>query len=111
DRYGVDGVMIGRASIGHPWIFNAIKHFMATGMHLSAPTLNDRVDAAREHLERSIAWKGDWEGVVEMRRHYTNYFKGLPDFKEHRLRLVTERDPRIVLELLEVVRAAYALAA
>ena len=62
-------------------------------------------------LERSIAWKGDWEGVVEMRRHYTNYFKGLPDFKEHRLRLVTERDPRIVLELLEVVRAAYALAA
>lgn len=111
ERYGVDGVMIGRASIGHPWIFNAVKHYIATGTHLPAPTLNDRVDAAREHLERSIAWKGDWEGVVEMRRHYGNYFRGLPDFKERRLRLVTERDPRIVLELLEEVRAAYALAA
>ena len=111
ERYGVDGVMIGRASIGHPWIFNAVKHYIATGTHSPAPTLNDRVDAAREHLERSIAWKGDWEGVVEMRRHYGNYFRGLPDFKERRLRLVTERDPRIVLELLEEVRAAYALAA
>ena len=111
ERYGVDGVMIGRVSIGHPWIFNAVKHYIATGTHLPAPTLNDRVDAAREHLERSIAWKGDWEGVVEMRRHYGNYFRGLPDFKERRLRLVTERDPRIVLELLEEVRAAYALAA
>lgn len=111
ERYGVDGVMIGRASIGHPWIFNQIKHFMATGEHLPPPTLNDRVDAAREHLERSIAWKGDWEGVVEMRRHYTNYFKGLPNFKDHRTKLVTERDPHLVLELLEEVRSAFALAA
>ena len=69
------------------------------------------MDAAREHLERSIAWKGDWEGVVEMRRHYTNYFRGLPNFKEHRMKLVTEREPRILLELLEAVRELFALAA
>ncbi|MBL7985015.1 MAG: tRNA dihydrouridine synthase DusB [Flavobacteriales bacterium] len=110
-RYGVDGVMIGRASIGYPWIFNAIKHFMATGTHLPPPSLNDRVDAAREHLERSIAWKGEYEGVVEMRRHYTNYFRGIPNFKEHRMKLVTERDPRILIELLEEVRIAFRLAA
>lgn len=110
-RYGVDGVMIGRASIGYPWIFNAIKHFMATGTHLPPPSLNDRVDAAREHLERSIAWKGEYEGVVEMRRHYTNYFRGIPNFKEHRMKLVTERDPRILIELLEEVRTAFRLAA
>ncbi len=110
-RYGVDGVMIGRASIGHPWIFNEVKHYMATGTHKAPPTLDDRVDAAREHLERSIAWKGDWEGVVEMRRHYGNYFKGLPNFKDHRMKLVTERDPRVLLELLEAVREAYQAAA
>ncbi len=110
-RYGVDGVMIGRASIGYPWIFNAIKHFMATGVHLPPPTLNDRVDAAREHLERSISWKGEYEGVVEMRRHYTNYFRGIPNFKEHRMKLVTERDPRILIELLEEVRSVFGLAA
>jgi len=111
ERYGVDGLMIGRASIGQPWIFNEIKHFFRTGEHLAPPTLSDRVDAACEHLERSIAWKGEWEGVVEMRRHYTNYFKGLPNFKDHRMKLVTERDPRILFELLEEVRTNYALAA
>jgi nifR3 family TIM-barrel protein len=110
-RYGVDGVMIGRASIGHPWIFNEVKHYLATGTHKAPPTLDDRVDAAREHLERSIAWKGDWEGVVEMRRHYGNYFKGLPNFKDHRMKLVTERDPRVLIELLEAVREAYQAAA
>jgi nifR3 family TIM-barrel protein len=111
DRYGVDGLMIGRASIGAPWIFNQVKHFFATGEHLAPPTLDDRVDAAREHFERSLLWKGEHEGVVEMRRHYSNYFKGLPDFKDHRMKLVTERDPRIVLELLEAVRSQFALAA
>ena len=110
-RYGVDGVMIGRASIGHPWIFNEIKHYLATGTHLPAPTMDMRVDAAREHLERGIAWKGLHEGVVEMRRHYGNYFRGLPDFKQWRLRLCTENDPARVLDLLEEVRGAYALVA
>lgn len=111
DRFGVDGVMIGRGSIGRPWIFNEIKHWMRTGQHLPEPTVGDRVDAAREHLERSIAWKGGYEGVVEMRRHYGNYFKGLPDFKNTRLALCTTNEPAVLYQLLEDVRAAYALAA
>lgn len=111
DRYGVDGLMIGRASIGHPWIFNEIKHYFATGTHLPEPTLGDRVDAAREHLERSIAWKGTYEGIVEMRRHYGNYFKGLPNFKEWRLRLCTTNEAPALFGLLEEVRGAYALSA
>jgi tRNA-dihydrouridine synthase B len=89
ERYGVDGIMIGRASIGAPWVFKEIKHFMATGEILPPPVLNERVAAAREHLEKSIVWKGERLGVVEMRRHYANYFKGLRDFKKHRLDLVT----------------------
>ena len=107
DRFGVDGIMIGRASIGHPWIFNEIKHHLRTGGHLDAPTLHDRVDAAREHLERSLEWKGEHEGVVEMRRHYGNYFKGLPHFKEKRLLLCTERDPVRLIQLLEGLRTDY----
>src|SRR6188474_2275115 len=76
NRYGVDGIMIGRASIGHPWVFNEIKHFMKTGEHLAPPTLKDRVAVAKEHLEMSVKWKGIGLGIVEMRRHYSNYFKG-----------------------------------
>lgn len=111
DRYGVDGLMIGRGSIGAPWIFREIKHYFATGEHLPPPTLDDRVDAAMEHLRRSLDWKGDREGVVEMRRHYAKYFRGLPHFKDHRMQLVTENDPQVVLELLERIREAFALAA
>jgi tRNA-dihydrouridine synthase B len=111
DRYGVDGLMIGRASIGHPWIFKEIKHFMRTGQHLAPPTIVDRVEAAREHLRTSLAWKGPWEGVVEMRRHYGNYLKGLPNVKDVRLRLCTERDPRLLEEILDEVIETYALAA
>lgn len=110
-RYGVDGVMIGRASIGHPWIFNEIKHFIATGQHLAAPSIADRVEAAREHLRSSLAWKGPWEGVVEMRRHYGNYLKGLPNVKEVRLRLCTEKDPQVLEAILDEVKATYSLAA
>ena len=111
ERYGVDGIMIGRASIGHPWIFNEIKHYFRTGEHLPAPTLADRVEAARQHLSSSLEWKGKHEGVVEMRRHYGNYFKGLPHFKEMRLRLCTEDDPARLFELLDEVRETYAFAA
>ncbi len=111
DRYGVDGLMIGRASIGHPWIFNEIRHFLRTGLHLPAPTIDDKVDAAREHLERSIAWKGEREGVLEMRRHYGNYFKGLPDIKHVRLRLCTTDSPEVLFDILDEVRSRYALAA
>jgi len=92
NKYGVDGIMIGRASIGHPWIFNEIKHFMKTGEHLAPPTLKDRVAAAREHLEMSVKWKGIGLGIVEMRRHYSNYFKGIPHFKEARSILVTSHN-------------------
>ncbi|MCB0794038.1 MAG: tRNA dihydrouridine synthase DusB [Flavobacteriales bacterium] len=110
-RYGVDGIMIGRASIGHPWIFNEIKHFMRTGEHLPGPTLADRVKAASEHLLASIDWKGEYEGVVEMRRHYGNYFKGIPHFKEMRLRLCTENDPARLIALLGEVQDSYSLEA
>ena len=90
ERYGVDGIMIGRAAIGSPWVFQEIKHFMATaGEKMEPIAFPDRVAAAREHLERSIAWKGERLGIVEMRRHYANYFKGIRDFKQHRLDLVT----------------------
>lgn len=88
DKYGVDGIMIGRATIGNPWIFNEIKHYMKTGEKLAPPTMEQRVDVCRRHLEFSIRWKGPVAGVFEMRRHYTNYFKGLEHFKPYRMRLV-----------------------
>jgi len=107
NRYGVDGIMIGRASIGYPWVFNEIKHFMATGEHLSSPDINQRVDACREHLRMSLEWKGPILGIVEMRRHYTNYFKGLPGIKEHRMVMVTTMEPGEIYSELEVVRKKF----
>ena len=107
NKYGVDGIMIGRGSIGNPWIFNQIKHYFATGKHLPAPTVADRVEAARQHLDHSLEWKGLRLGVVEMRRHYANYFRGLPHFKEHRLTLVTEDDPTVLHATLDNVAATY----
>jgi nifR3 family TIM-barrel protein len=88
-RYGVDGVMIGRAAIGYPWIFNEVKHYIKTGEHLPPPTVQQRVDVIRQHLHRSVEWKGMKAGINEMRRHYTNYLRGLPNIKEFRLKLVT----------------------
>ena len=89
NKYGLDGIMIGRAAIGYPWIFNEIKHYFATGLHLPKPTLPDRIEAARNHLTWSMDWKGERLGIVEMRRHYTNYFKGIPNFKDYKQQLVT----------------------
>lgn len=106
-KYGVDGIMIGRGSIGNPWIFNQIKHYFATGEYLPPPTVADRVEAARQHLNHSLEWKGLRLGVVEMRRHYANYFRGLPHFKEHRLTLVTEDDPTVLHATLDNVAATY----
>ncbi|WP_343631596.1 tRNA dihydrouridine synthase DusB [Fluviicola sp.] len=100
NRYGVDGIMIGRASIGYPWIFNEIKHFMETGEHLAVPGVKDRVEAARDHLMMSVKWKGERLGVVEMKRHYTNYFKGIAHFKEYRTKLVTSFDLQEILDTL-----------
>jgi nifR3 family TIM-barrel protein len=92
NKYGVDGIMIGRAAIGNPWIFNQIKHYFATGTLLPAPDIKQRVDAAREHLHYAIRWKGEKLGILETRMHYANYFKGLPNFKEYRTKLVTCND-------------------
>lgn len=91
-EYEVDGIMIGRAAIGYPWIFREIKHFFRTGEYLAGPTISERVDVCRTHLVKSIAWKGNKTGVFEMRRHYANYFKGIPDFKEYRMKLVSLED-------------------
>lgn len=88
-EYEVDGIMIGRASIGYPWIFREIRHFFKTGERLAEPTIAERVEVCRTHFNKSIAWKGDRVGVFEMRRHYANYFKGIPDFKEYRIKLVS----------------------
>lgn len=107
NKYGVDGIMIGRAAIGYPWIFNEIKHFMATGKHLPPPTLQQRVDVCKKHLQRSIEWKGEHRGLVEMRRHYTNYFRGFDNFKPFRTRLVMEESYANILETLEEVAEYY----
>ncbi|HKK39831.1 MAG TPA: tRNA dihydrouridine synthase DusB [Cryomorphaceae bacterium] len=107
NRYGVDGVMIGRASIGYPWIFREIKHFINTGEMLAPPQMSERVEAALAHFEMGLKWKGEKLGVVEMRRHYGNYFRGIQDFKEHRIKLVTEDNPDCVRELLHEVEEKY----
>jgi nifR3 family TIM-barrel protein len=105
NRYGVDGIMIGRASIGYPWVFNEIKHFMKTGTHLPAPGIRERVEITRQHLEMSVQWKGESLGVAEMKRHYTNYFKGISHFKDYRMKLVTSFDLQEVLDTLDYIAA------
>jgi nifR3 family TIM-barrel protein len=104
NKYGVDGIMVGRASIGYPWIFREIKHYLATGELLAPPTMDERVDACIKHLKFSIEWKGPVLGILEMRRHYTNYFKGLPHFKEERMALVTAHQLEDILARLERIR-------
>ena len=103
NKYGIDGIMIGRAAIGYPWIFNEIKHYFATGELLPSPTIADRVEAAKNHWLWSVEWKGERQGVVEMRRHYANYFKGIPNFKEHRHKLVTLDTSEEVVKALDNV--------
>jgi tRNA-dihydrouridine synthase B len=109
ERYGVDGIMIGRASVGYPWIFNEIKYFLKTGAHLPAPTIQDRVKVCRTHLKKSIEWKGETLGIIEMKRHYANYFKGFPDFKDYRLRLVTSNSLDEIESLLSTVLEIYSM--
>jgi nifR3 family TIM-barrel protein len=101
DEFGLDGAMIGRASIGYPWFFREVKHFMQTGQHLDPPTMQERVEAARIHLSMSIDWKGEKLAVYETRRHYTNYFKGIPNFKPLRMSLVSAETSDEVFETLE----------
>jgi len=107
NRYGVDGIMIGRAAIGYPWIFNEIKHFLKTGEHLAPPTIEQRVEVIRRHLHRSIEWKGLITGINEMRRHYTNYLKGLPNIKEYRLKLVTQKSLEEIDDTLNEIIKTY----
>ena len=107
NRYGVDGIMIGRAAIGYPWIFNEIKHYMQTGEHLPAPSIQQRIDVIKQHLHLSVNWKGKVVGINEMRRHYTNYLKGLPNIKEFRLRLVTLNEPELIDEVLDEIIEKY----
>ncbi|MEJ2003493.1 MAG: tRNA dihydrouridine synthase DusB [Cyclobacteriaceae bacterium] len=107
NAYGIDGIMIGRGAIGYPWIFNEIKHFFDTGKKLDPPSLADRVDAAREHLEFSVEWKGERKGIYEMRRHYTNYFRGIHNFKPYRTRLVTSDSFEEVSGILEEINAVF----
>ena len=106
-KYGVDGIMIGRAAIGYPWIFNEIKHFVRTGEHLPPPDIHERVQVIRQHLHRSIEWKGLKAGINEMRRHYTNYLRGLPNIKEFRLKLVTLSEVEEIDETLNSIITTY----
>ncbi len=107
ERYGVDGIMIGRAAIGYPWIFREIKHYLNTGEILPSPTLEERIAVCKKHLDKSIKWKGQIVGINEMRRHYTNYLKGLPNIKEFRMKLVTLSEPEDISDVLDEVAEHY----
>jgi tRNA-dihydrouridine synthase B len=107
NRYGIDGIMIGRAAIGYPWIFREVKAFLKDGTILPPPTLEERVWVCKQHLMRSVEWKGPVVGINEMRRHYTNYLKGLPGIKEFRYRLVTLNSPEAVCEVLDEITEHY----
>jgi len=107
DVYGLDGAMIGRACIGYPWFFKEVKHYFKTGEHLAPPTIEERVTAARRHLQMSIDWKGEKLGVFETRRHYTNYFKGIPHFKEYRTKMVTSDEAADVFAAFDEVLDAF----
>ncbi len=107
DEFGLDGAMIGRASIGNPWFFGQVKHYFKTKEHLPPPTIKDRVEMARRHLQMAIDWKGDKLGVFETRRHYTNYFKGIPHFKEYRLQMVTLDNASEVFEVFDRVASNF----
>lgn len=107
NRYGVDGIMIGRAAIGYPWIFNEIKHFAKTGEHLPAPSIEERVNVVRNHLHKSVEWKNPIVGINEMRRHYANYLKGLPNIKEYRNKLVTLATAAEIDEVLDEIVRTY----
>lgn len=107
NRYGVDGIMVGRAAIGYPWIFREIKHFMETGSLFSPPNIEERMQVCLTHLQKSVEWKGPVLGVLEMRRHYANYLKGLPHIKEFRLRLVMAKTPEAVEDILMEIKEKY----
>lgn len=108
NRYGVDGIMIGRAAIGYPWIFREVKHYLQTGEMLPAPTLEDRIAVCKRQLEKSVQWRGEGHGIFAMRKHYFNYLKGLPDFKAFRSRLVTPEASAEIMDVLDEIAQVYA---
>ncbi|HLO89915.1 MAG TPA: tRNA dihydrouridine synthase DusB [Lentimicrobium sp.] len=105
--YGVDGIMIGRAAVGNPWLFRDIQHFLKTGETLQAPTIQEKLDVCIRHLEESVKWKGEMSATLEIRRHYSHYFKGLPDFKPFRMKLMTTTKAVEVFDILEEIRKIY----
>jgi nifR3 family TIM-barrel protein len=107
NKYGVDGIMIGRAAIGYPWIFREIRHFIETGTRRADPTIEERVEVARKHLQKSLEWKGPIAGINEMRRHYANYLKGLPSIKDYRAKLVRITDPAEIEAVLDEIKEQY----
>lgn len=108
EKYGVDGIMIGRASIGYPWIFNEIKHYLERGEKLEKPEIEERVETCKKHLKFSLDWKGPVLGIYEMRRHYTNYFRGIPNFKPIRTTLVESKDPNELFDVLDSIKSDFA---
>ena len=108
NRYGIDGIMIGRAAIGYPWIFDEIKHFLKTGEILPPPSIEDRVEVCKKHLHKSFEWKGPIVGIFEMRRHYANYLKGLPGIKDYRYQLVTLKTVEEIDAILDEIVTKYA---
>lgn len=106
-KFNVDGIMIGRAAIGYPWIFREIKHFLATGEKLAPPTLEERLSVVQKHLDFSLSWKGPKQGIFEMRRHYSNYFRGLPHFKPFRTALVEANTAEVIADILAAIQDKY----
>jgi tRNA-dihydrouridine synthase B len=104
NKYGVDGIMIGRGTVGRPWIFKEIRHYLETGEYMEPLTISEKVDLAKLHFTKSLEFKGEITGVLEMRRHFSNYFKGLEHFKATRLKLLTTKEPEVIFDLLEEVR-------
>ncbi len=107
DKYGLDGAMIGRASIGYPWFFREVKHFFGTGKHLAPPTLTERVEVAKRHLQMSVDWKGERLGILETRRHYTNYFRGIPNFKPYRKTLVNSENLVEIYDTMSEIKEVF----
>ena len=107
NKYNVDGIMIGRASIGNPWIFNEIKHFLQTGQKLPPPSLSEKINTVKKHVSFSVEWKGDRKGIYEMRRHYTNYFRGIPNFKPYRNKLVQLETQEEIINLLDEIEITF----
>lgn len=107
NKYGVDGIMIGRSAIGNPWIFNEIKAYIKENKHIKKPSLNDRIETVKKHLDFSIQWKGERLGLIEMRRHYTNYFRGMDNFKKHRMKLILSESKNFTLETLNEISNIY----